>query len=200
MPAKKFSPKPSGSVNVAESEEANEGAPEEVKSETTIPATGEIAVRNAELQIDASEAKAQQDELLRRLLARDKQRAEAPEGVKVERAFSDGRDVTIALWREQGYVAEEESVYTDSKEKHDQNISEGWLPVVIRGRHATIGGDLAYKRDKRISELLRKEARLRARELLASVGKEMAEADPTGEVLQDNDTAYSPADWERRSG
>jgi len=153
------------------------------------------AARRKELLQDAEDARERQAQLLRVLKKREQVRETAPDSVIVMQSAGSPRDTLVAMWRANGLVHEDETVFFDDKEQHGKHLGEGWEPIEDRGRHLNDRGDLAYKRPKEITRLIKGESKALSRAMLSEVGKALADADPGNEILKQNVTGYAPQDW-----
>ena len=119
-------------------------------------------------------------------------RKDAPK-IGVSRIYTDPRDsfvrrlVPDAFWSgdptsdvgqgRKGSVPPTKSTYFDRPEKHRENISKGYTPVLEEGQHAQQSGDLLYWRPIEFQQDAMREASLRSQERINADMDEQAKKD-----------------------
>ena len=177
---------------------------ETVNADLKMPDVG--AYERQKLARDAARAKAKQVEMLAVLRADAKKRAKSPKGVEAYVKPDCPREAEVARMFP-GAIEEHAdrrhptkvtkaaniTVLYDAPENHRQHVAEGWEPVIVDGEHHQERSDLCYTRPVEISRAKHHNSGLRARQNVASVGQELADADPNGDVLTENRTGHSLA-------
>lgn len=172
-----------------------------MEPDLTMPDVG--AYERQKLARDADRAKAKQAEILKTLKARAKKRSKSPAGVEAWVEPDSPRDAEVAQMFPNALDEHGDrnnptrvtkpatiSVLYDDPGLHRQHVAEGWEPVIVDGEHHQERGDLCYTRPIEISRAALHNSGLRARQNVAAVGQDLADADPRGDVLTENRTGH----------